>query len=111
MIPLGIAQYFFGTAHGSDAWLAIAGLSLAGAIGQILLTASLRHASVATIMTIDYSMLIWSALAGFLIFAEIPDNSVWIGAPVIITAGLIIAWREHILARQRISGVAEYPVG
>lgn len=111
MIPLGIAQYFFGTAHGSDAWLAIAGLSLAGAIGQILLTASLRHASVATIMTIDYSMLIWSALAGFLIFAEIPDNSVWIGAPVIITAGLIIAWREHILARQRISGEVEYPVG
>ena len=77
----------------------------------MLLTASLRHASVATIMTIDYSMLIWSALAGYLVFAEIPDNSVWIGAPIIIAAGLIIAWREHVLARKRISGAVEYPVG
>lgn len=85
----------------------IAGLSLAGALGQMLLTASLRHATVATTMTIDYSMLIWSALAGYLIFAEIPSSSIWTGAPIIIGSGLFIAWREQYLAKKRVNPAAE----
>ncbi len=107
MLPLGIAMLFFGKAHPLQAWLVIAGLSLAGALGQMLLTASLRHATVATTMTIDYSMLIWSALAGYLIFAEIPSSSIWTGAPIIIGSGLFIAWREQYLARKRINPAAE----
>jgi drug/metabolite transporter (DMT)-like permease len=103
MVPLGVAQLFFGRAHPTDVWLVVAGLSLCGAIGQILLTASLRHASVATIMTIDYSALIFSALAGYLVFAEIPAASIWLGAPIIIGSGLFIAWREQYLARQRVN--------
>jgi drug/metabolite transporter (DMT)-like permease len=109
MLPLGVAILIFGKAHGFEAWLAIAGLSVAGAIAQLLLTASLQHASVATTMTIDYSMLIWSALAGYLVFAEIPVGSIWAGAPIIIGAGLFIAWREHYLAKQRITPVPECP--
>ncbi len=101
MVPLGIAQLFFGKAHALEVWMVIAGMSIAGAVGQILLTASLRHASVATIMTIDYSMLIFSALAGYLVFAETPATSIWLGAPIIIGSGLFIAWREQYLARQR----------
>jgi drug/metabolite transporter (DMT)-like permease len=111
MIPLGIAQYYVGKPHDMDVWLIIAGLSIAGAVGQILLTGSLRHASVATAMTVDYSMLIWTALIGFLLFSEVPDASVWLGAPVIIGAGLIIAWREQYLARQRAIKAAECPDG
>lgn len=103
MLPLGIAMLFFAKAHPPQAWLVIAGLSFAGAVGQLLLTASLRHATVATTMTIDYSMLIWSALAGYIIFAEIPGSSIWAGAPIIIGAGLFIAWREQYLARKRVS--------
>lgn len=110
MIPLGVAQLLVGKPHPPDVWLLIAGFSLAGAIGQVLLTASLRHASVATIMTIDYSMLLWSSLAGYLVFAEVPGDSVWFGAPLIVGAGLIIAWREQYLAR-RLKERAEYPAG
>jgi drug/metabolite transporter (DMT)-like permease len=84
---------------------------LCGAIGQILLTASLRHASVATIMTIDYTALIFSALAGYLVFAEIPAASIWFGAPIIIGSGLFIAWREQYLARQQVKQVEGYRAG
>lgn len=107
MLPLGIAMLFFAKAHPPQVWLVIAGLGLAGAVGQLLLTASLRHATVATTMTIDYSMLIWSALAGFIFFAEIPGHSIWVGAPIIIGAGLFIAWREQYLARTRAKPTAE----
>jgi drug/metabolite transporter (DMT)-like permease len=111
MVPLGAAQLFFGRMHPTDVWLVIAGLSMCGAIGQILLTASLRHASVATIMTIDYTALIFSALAGYLVFAEIPAASIWFGAPIIIGSGLFIAWREQYLARQQIKQAEGYRAG
>lgn len=111
IVPLGIAQFFVGRPHDFETWLIIGGLSLAGAIGQILLTASLRYASVATIMTIDYSSLLWSALLGYLVFVDIPGDSILQGAPLIIGAGLIIAWREQRLARERIAKAAVSPAG
>jgi drug/metabolite transporter (DMT)-like permease len=111
LVPLGVALFFIGRAHDAETWAIIGGLSLAGAIGQILLTASLRYASVATIMTIDYSSLLWTALLGFLVFSDLPSSSVLQGAPLIIGAGLIIAWREQYLARQRAIKAVEYPAG
>jgi drug/metabolite transporter (DMT)-like permease len=110
-IPLGIAQFFFAKAHDSETWLIIAGLSLAGAISQILITASLRYASVATNMTLDYSALIWSVFLGYMVFGDLPASTIMQGAPLIIGAGLIIAWREHHLARQRDVKPVEYPAG
>lgn len=101
IVPLGIAQIFIARPHDAETWAVIGGLALAGAIGQILLTASLRYASVATIMTIDYGSLLWTAALGFIVFADVPSISVLQGAPLIIGAGLIIAWREQHLARQR----------
>jgi drug/metabolite transporter (DMT)-like permease len=99
IVPLGIAQIFLARSHDIETWAVIAGLSLCGAIGQILLTASLRYASVATIMTIDYSSLLWTALLGYLVFADIPGPGILQGAPLIIGAGLIIAWREQHIAK------------
>ena len=111
LVPLGAAVLLFGKNHDLASWAIIAGLSLSGAIAQILLTASLRHTSVAAIMTMDYSALLWSALMGYAVFGDIPGHSVWLGAPLIIGAGMIIAWREQRLARKRAMIAAEYPVG
>ena len=106
ILPLGIAQFFMATSHDAETWAIIGGLSLAGAVGQILLTASLRYASVATIMTIDYGALIWSAFLGYAVFSDVPSASVLQGAPLIIIAGLVIAWREQYLARKRDTATA-----
>lgn len=101
LIPLGIAMLFVGQAHDGVAIAYIAGLSLAGAVAQILLTASLRHAPVAAALTMDYTAILWSTLLGFFIFGDIPGLSVFIGTPIIIVAGIIILWREHYVSRQR----------
>ena len=101
LAPLGIAMLFFSRSHDSATWLIIAGLSAAGAIAQIMLTAAMRYTSVAAILTMDYSGLIWSILFGYLIFGDVPGVSIFTGAPIIIAAGLIIAWREQHLAKQR----------
>lgn len=101
LLPLGIAMIFVAAPHSMQAIGYIALLSLAGAIGQILLTAALKHAPVAAALTMDYSSLIWAALLGLFFFGDIPGISVFTGAPVIIAAGLIILWREHHLSQQR----------
>jgi drug/metabolite transporter (DMT)-like permease len=111
IVPLGIAQFFLAKPHNAETWTIIAGLSLAGAVAQILITASLRYASVATNMTLDYTALLWSAFLGFMVFGDLPASTVLQGAPLIVGAGLIIAWREQHLARQRTKQSAEYPAG
>ncbi len=102
LVPLGIGMIFVGKEHDATSWAIVAGLAACGAIGQLLLTSAMRHASVATIATMDYSGLIWSILFGYLIFDTLPGTGTWIGAPVIIAAGLIIIWREQRLARLRV---------
>ena len=99
LVPLGILMLFVGKPHDATGWLLILMLSGAGAVAQILLTAALRFGAVAAVLTMDYSALIWSLLAGWLIFGQLPAATTWIGAPLIVAAGLVIAWREHRLRR------------
>jgi drug/metabolite transporter (DMT)-like permease len=105
LLPLGIAMPFFAKAHDVTGWSIIAGLALCGAVAQVLLTSAMRHASVAAIATMDYTGLIWSILFGYLIFNQLPGAGTYLGAPVIIAAGIVIMWREHHLARQRLKAL------
>jgi len=38
--------------------------------------------------------MVGSVIVGFLVSGLLPDLSTWIGAGIIISAGLYIAWRE-----------------
>jgi drug/metabolite transporter (DMT)-like permease len=53
---------------------------------------------VASVIVMDYSSIVWATLFGWLAFDRLPTAATWLGAPLIIAAGLIIAWREHRLA-------------
>lgn len=50
---------------------------------------------------IDYVRLPLSALAGFLVFAEVPDTLAMVGAGVVIASTLYITWREARLGAER----------
>lgn len=90
---------FFGTAHTTQHWLLLGGVGLCGTIGQWLLTLSLRYGAVASLVVMDYTTLVWATLYGWLIWDRLPVQATWIGAPIIVLAGLIITLREHRLAR------------
>ncbi len=94
-----VALPFVMTAHDSGGWLLLLGIGLSGALGQLLLTAALRFGTVASVIVMDYSGLFWATLYGWLLFATLPSASTWLGAPLVIAAGLVIAWREHRLSR------------
>ncbi|HEU4650473.1 MAG TPA: DMT family transporter [Croceibacterium sp.] len=97
---------FVATAHDAHGWLLLLGIGLAGALGQLLLTSALRFGTVASVIVMDYSGLFWATLYGWLLFETLPPPSTWLGAPLIVAAGLIIAWREHRLARRTVRELA-----
>lgn len=75
-------------------------VGLFGTLGQLFITASLRRGAIASVIVMDYSALVWSALFGWLVWSVFPPPTTWLGAPLIIAAGSVIAWREHRLSRQ-----------
>jgi drug/metabolite transporter (DMT)-like permease len=75
------------------AFIAIAGLF--GVFGQLLMTMSYRYAEASTLAPLDYTNLLLATALGYYFFGEVPHWSMWIGAPLVIGAGLIILWREY----------------
>jgi drug/metabolite transporter (DMT)-like permease len=97
-VPLmAITMPFLAKAHDTQTWLVILAMALSGAVAQIALTNSLRFGSAATIIVIDYTALIWAVTYGWAIFDRVPPPTLWLGAPLIMCAGLLVAWREHRL--------------
>lgn len=98
---LALMMPFFARPHGLYEWSLLGGLALFGLLGQFLLTAALRFGAVASVIVMDYSSIVWATLFGWLVFARLPPAATWLGAPLIVAAGLLIAWREHRLALAR----------
>ena len=94
-----IALPFFITTHSAWQWLLLMAIGAVGTVAQLLLSASLRYGAVARIIVIDYTALIWATLWGWLAWNRLPPTTTWLGAPLIVAAGLVIAWREHRLGR------------
>jgi drug/metabolite transporter (DMT)-like permease len=96
-----IAMPFVASAHDQTTWLLIGAMAMFGAIAQMFLTSSLRYGSAATIIIMDYTSLIWATLFGYYLFDRLPPATLAIGAPLIIASGLLVAWRERVISKQK----------
>lgn len=85
---------------GTDLFLLI-GAGLIGGIAQIMVTASYRFGGASMLAPFDYTSLIFAALIGYLIFAELPTTETVIGATLVVLGGVIIIWRERQLGGGR----------
>lgn len=70
---------------------------LFGGIGHIFLTESYRYAGASVIAPFDYTAMLWALLLGYLVFGELPDVLVYVGAAIVVAAGLFVIWRERQL--------------
>ena len=95
----GLALPFFGSGHTATEWLVLLAIGTVGTLAQVLLAASLRQGAVASVISMDYTALVWATVYGWLFWHRVPPTQTWLGAPLIVGAGLLIAWREHRLAR------------
>lgn len=84
-----------------EQWLVMTLVGVLGVLGQLLMTFSYRYAEASTIAPLDYTSLLMAVTLGYVLFDEVPTLATWIGAPLIVAAGLIILWREYVRSVQR----------
>lgn len=74
---------------------------LLGGLGQIFLTSSYRSADASVVAPFDYASMLFALLFGWFFFSEVPTGTMLAGAALVITAGVLIIWRERKLGLQR----------
>jgi len=78
----------------ADLWL-FAAIAFFGTAGMTLMTQAFRMAPAVVVAPLDYTALLWATLAGWLVWHEIPEAPVFLGAAIIIASGIFTVWREH----------------
>ncbi len=80
----------------------MASMGLIGAIGHYCVARAMRYADAGIISPFNYVQLIAAVGVGYALFGDLPDAWTWVGAVVIIAAGVFIAGTESRGARRRI---------
>ncbi|HRV63121.1 MAG TPA: DMT family transporter [Albidovulum sp.] len=74
---------------------------LLGGVGQVLLTSSYRYAHASVVAPFEYASMVLALLVGYFIFDEAPTLVVLAGAAIVVSAGILIIWRERQLGLER----------
>ncbi|MCA3512803.1 MAG: DMT family transporter [Rhodobacter sp.] len=85
---------------GREAVLLIAA-GLLGGIGQILLTSGYREADASVVAPFEYVSMLFALAFGYFLFDEVPTATMLFGALLVVTAGILIIWRERTLGLER----------
>jgi drug/metabolite transporter (DMT)-like permease len=77
----------------------LAAMGALSTVGWLAFTRAFALADASALLPIEFVRLPCVAVLGYLVFAEVPDIWVWVGAVVIFAASLSIAHRENAAAR------------
>jgi S-adenosylmethionine uptake transporter len=84
--------------------LMIAIAAIAG-VAELMVIRALEIAEAVVLAPVHYSMILWSVMYGYLVFAQLPDGWTLIGTAVIVATGLYTMHRERLAARSRRAAV------
>jgi drug/metabolite transporter (DMT)-like permease len=101
------AAIWFWQPLGAWQWAGFAVAGVLGSAGHYSLTRSFAVADISATQSAKFLDLVWSAVMGFLLFADIPSQSTIIGGVVIASATLWLARRESAQAAARKRTAAE----
>jgi drug/metabolite transporter (DMT)-like permease len=73
----------------------LTGMSAAAAISNYSMVRALSLADASVTAPIDYTKLMWTTLAAYLLFAEVPGANTWLGGALIISGTLWLALSER----------------
>lgn len=70
-------------------------LGILGGLGHYCLARALTYAQANFLSPFQYWQMVGSVLVGYLMFGEVPDQYTWIGAAIIIAAGIYVGTRQR----------------
>src|SRR5207247_11126164 len=68
-------------------------------IGYQCIIMALRSGDISAVAPFRYSALLWAMLLGYLVFGDVPDAMMVLGASIIVLSGLYAFYREHLRHR------------
>lgn len=71
-------------------------IALSAAISEIFVIKALEITQAVVLAPVQYSLIIWGTMYGFLVFGHLPDRWTWIGAAIIIAGGCYTFYREKL---------------
>jgi drug/metabolite transporter (DMT)-like permease len=69
------------------------------AFGMLLFVNAYKYGEASFVAPFEYSAMIWAVFYGLVLFGDFPDAKTWMGAAIVITAGLYMVWRDRQLNR------------
>lgn len=75
-------------------WLGFAATGVLGTLGHYCLTRAFALADISATQSLRFLDLVWASILGWLVFGDVPSQSTWLGAFVILCATVWIARRE-----------------
>jgi len=90
-LVLGLFEQWRAMAAPELALLAVAAGFLG--VGTYLLVLAFRGVDLSVVAPFRYTLLIWAAIAGYLVFGEVPDRWALLGTALIVASGVYVARR------------------
>jgi drug/metabolite transporter (DMT)-like permease len=90
-LATSLVQPFVWTPPALPDWAMLIALGVLGGAGHGLLVLAYARAPVSLLAPLTYTQLVWSTLAGIVVFADWPDGWTLLGAAIIATGGVMVA--------------------
>lgn len=79
-------------------WSAMLLMGFISCVAQIVVTRALKLAPASLLAPLQYTILLWGILFGYIFFGDVPDSAILIGSAIIVTAGLFIFHRQKVVS-------------
>lgn len=100
LLVMGSLASFVWVWPSGQQWLGLAGVGLAMVSAQVFFTAALRLTEASFIAPFSYATLLVSGGLDWVVFGSLPSLQAWAGVAIIMTAGLMLSWREAVRDRR-----------
>lgn len=83
------------------AWLKAAAAASLLVVGYKFIVVAMRVGDISAVAPFRYTALLWALLFGFLVFGDVPDAAMTLGAAIVVGSGLYTLYRERRAGRRR----------
>jgi drug/metabolite transporter (DMT)-like permease len=78
-------------------------------VGYQFIIKAMRVGDISFVAPFRYTALLWSIFLGFIVFGDVPDLPMIVGAAIIILSGLYTLYRERVAGRSRAASESTGP--
>ncbi len=76
-------------------WGLLIAIAILGAVAHYALIRALDYAEASTVQPYRYTLLVWVAILGVVVFGDVPDGWTLAGATIIVASGFYTWWRDR----------------